>query len=67
MPVRPSSPLAVLIEGAEGLLDIFKIGANAMDDRAPDADARSLQHDLEQIGGDFRHVMSAIESGSFSD
>lgn len=64
---QPTSALDLLAEGAEGLLDIFMIGANAMDDCSPDADATNLRHDLEQIGGDFRQVMSEIESGSFSE
>jgi len=64
---HPSSALDLLAEGAEGLLDIFMIGANAMEDCTPNADATNLGHDLEQIAGDFRHVMSEIESGSFSE
>jgi hypothetical protein len=64
---HPRSVLAVLAEGAAGLFDIFGIGARAMEDRAPEADARNLRHDLEQIGGDFRQVMSEIESGTFDE
>ena len=61
------SALAFLAEGAEGLFDIFSIGATAMEDHTPEADARNLRHDLEQIGGDFRRVMSDIESGAYSE
>jgi hypothetical protein len=65
-PHQPSA-LDLLVEAAEGLYDIFVIGTDAPDDSGPDADATNLRHDLEQIGGDFWHVMSQIESGSFSE
>lgn len=61
------SALAVLAEGAEGLLDIFEIGATSMEDHASEADTLNLRYDVEQIGGDFRRVMSYLESGSFSE
>jgi hypothetical protein len=68
MKIHPaSSAFRVLTESAESLCDIFGIGASAMEDLTPEADARNLRHDLEQIGGDFRRVMSEIESGTFSE
>lgn len=64
---HPSSALDVLTETAEGLLDIFVIGASALEDHSPESDVRNLHSDLEQISGDFRRVMSEIDAGSFSE
>lgn len=62
-----SSPLEAFVDSAESLFDIFRIGATALEDHTPEADARNLRGDLEQIGGDFRRVMSGIASGNFDD
>ena len=67
MKAQLSSAMEALREGAENLLDIFGIGATALEDRTPDADARNLRRDIERIGGDFRHVMSEIDSGRLSE
>jgi hypothetical protein len=63
---RTSSIPQFFTECAQGLFEIFSIGANALEERSPEADARNLRHDLHQISGDFRKVMSAIGSGTFN-
>jgi hypothetical protein len=62
-----SSVVTAFEEGARGLLDILGIGATAMEDRTPEADACNLRNDLEQIAGDFWQVISEIESGTLSE
>ena len=61
------SPLEACVESAEGLFDILCIGATALEDCTPEADARNLRDDLAQISGDFRRVMSGIASGNFDE
>jgi hypothetical protein len=61
------SVFETFIESVEGLFDILRIGASALEEQTPDADARNLHADLEQISGDFRRVMSGISSGKFGD
>jgi len=64
---RAPSVLDVFAESAKGLFDIFSMGATALEDRTPEADATNLRYDLQQIGGDFRQVMSEIGSGTFTE
>jgi hypothetical protein len=64
---RTPSALELCSESADGLLDIFSIGANALEDHTPEADARNLRYDLQQIGEDFRQVMSEIGSGTCNE
>ena len=64
---QPHFLLEACIEGAQGLLDIFCIGATALDDLTLEDDARNLHHDLMQIVGDFRQVMSQIDSGDLPE
>jgi hypothetical protein len=61
------STLETFIQGTESLFDIFRIGATALEDHTPEADGRNLRADLEQIGDDFRRVLSGIDSGNFDD
>lgn len=62
-----SSALAVLSDCVKSLLDIFSIGITSFEEDTPEADARNLRYDLEQISGDFRRVISEIESGGFNE
>ena len=64
---QPHSLLEACIEGARGLFDIFCIGATALDDLTSENDARNLHNDLLHIDGDFRRVMSQIESGDLAE
>ena len=64
---QPCFLLEACIEGARGLFDIFCIGATALDDLTPEEDTTNLRNDMLQIGGDFRQVMSQIESGNLRE
>ena len=58
---RSDAFLRGLIEGAAGLLDIFRVRAAQRRRGTPEDDARELRGDVEEIAQDFRAVLSGID------
>ena len=61
---RSTTFLRGFIEGAAGLLDIFRARTIQRSRGTPEDDARELLGDVEEIAQDFHAVLSGIESTS---
>lgn len=64
---QPHSFFQACVDCAEGLLDIFHLGATALEDADPEDDAANLHNDLLQLGNDFRRVMLQIDAGNLPE